>query len=91
MYVLLDMGSGPFYMVFDSWSHLKLEVAILYKTENECVINTMYVMKKNFPIVHTDYLMAFGESDGRIYVFYFSFFPLEVFLLGIYSYLTQIF
>jgi hypothetical protein len=51
-------------------------VAILYKTENECAINTMYVMKKSFPIVivHTDYLMAFGESYGRIYVFYFSFF-----------------
>jgi hypothetical protein len=78
MYVLLDMGSGLFYMVFDSWSHLKLEVAVLYKTENECVINTMYVMKKSFPIVvHTDFLMAFGESDGKIYVFLFFLFFLQ--------------
>lgn len=78
-FVLLDIGSGLFYMVFDSWSHLKLEVAKLHKTENECVIiNTMYVMKKSFPIVvHNDYLMAFSESDGRIYVFYFSFFSSE--------------
>lgn len=43
-FVLLDIGSGLFYIVFDSWSHLKLEVAKLYKTENKCVINTMYVM-----------------------------------------------